>query len=24
VKMVEKHLAKAIIACRARVGNFDT
>ena len=24
VKMVEKHLAKAIVACRARVGNFDT
>ena len=24
VKMVEKQLAKAIIACRARVGNFDT
>lgn len=24
VKMVEKHLAKAIIACRARVGNSDT
>lgn len=23
VKMVEKHLAKAIVACRARVGNFD-
>lgn len=23
VKMVEKHLAKAIIACRARVGYFD-
>jgi RNA polymerase sigma-70 factor (ECF subfamily) len=22
VKMVEKHLAKAILACRARVGNF--
>ena len=24
VKMVEKHLAKAIVACRARVGDFDT
>jgi RNA polymerase sigma-70 factor (ECF subfamily) len=24
VKMVEKHLAKAIVACRGRVGNFDT
>jgi RNA polymerase sigma-70 factor (ECF subfamily) len=24
VKMVEKQLAKAIVACRARVGNFDT
>lgn len=24
VKMVEKHLTKAIIACRARVGGFDT
>lgn len=24
VKMVEKHLTKAIIACRARVGHFDT
>lgn len=24
VKMVEKHLAKAIVACRAQVGDFDT
>ena len=24
VKMVEKHLTKAILACRARVGDFDT
>jgi RNA polymerase sigma-70 factor (ECF subfamily) len=24
VKMVEKHLGKAIVACRARVGDFDT
>lgn len=24
VKMVEKHLAKAIVACRARVGEFDS
>jgi len=24
VKMVEKHLAKAIIACRKQVGDFDT
>lgn len=23
VKMVEKHLAKAIVRCRARVGDFD-
>lgn len=24
VKMVEKHLAKAVLACRAQVGDFDT
>jgi len=24
VKMVEKHLAKAIVACRVQVGDFDT
>lgn len=24
VKMVEKHLAKAIVTCRAQVGDFDT
>jgi RNA polymerase sigma-70 factor (ECF subfamily) len=24
VKMVEKHLAKAILTCRAQVGDFDT
>lgn len=24
VKMVEKHLAKAVLACRAQVGGFDT